>query len=162
MDSFTSAKPNRRLHFVPILEETFQPADEEFEIVLTGSWAKPNFLDRAGLLALLTFPLLACLVVLELAVVKDLGDRRLGIRRNLHQVKAAPARHCQGLLCRNYANLLTVFVNQANFADPDLIVDPGALGSGSRFRKSMVGGSQRQLLAPRRIASTNTSINASI
>jgi hypothetical protein len=79
-------------------------------------------LDREGLLLGLAFLLL--LFVAKLAPVEDTADRWIGGATNFDQVETLVAGAGAGLFDRDDAELGAVFVDQANGALADLVVDP--------------------------------------
>ncbi len=69
----------------------------------------------------------------KFAVILNPANRRYGIRGNLHQVQSALPRDLQGLKWRKYAELFSIFVNDANFTRANPIVDADKL-----FRRTLI------------------------
>src|SRR5204863_5329174 len=63
-------------------------------------------------------------LVSPLAVIKDLADRRVGLRSHLDQIEIEVTGDVERLGQRLDAELLTVRVDEADFTGPDAIVDP--------------------------------------
>lgn len=82
--------------------------------------------QRLGAFAVL-LQLLGALVIV-LTPVNYLGDWRIGIRRDLHQIQLALLRNSQRLLLAQYAELFAVFVNDSDSRCPNLIIQAGVFG----------------------------------
>ena len=82
------------------------------------------FEDRICLVPTSFFGLLG-LFVLELAVIHDLGDRRLGIGSNLNQVQISFLSQSDCNVNGNDANLFAVGANKTDLRDPDFVVCTG-------------------------------------
>jgi hypothetical protein len=67
------------------------------------------------------------LLVLELAEIHQLADRRARGGGNLHQVELSVARRFSCLLDGQDAELAPVLVDQSDFRYPDAVVDPELL-----------------------------------
>src|SRR5215475_3280717 len=78
--------------------------------------------DRLGLV-LARFPGLERGLVLELAVVHELGDRRPGHGRNLDQVEICLLGQPERVLNGNDSDLLAVRADEPDFRYPDALVD---------------------------------------
>ena len=76
------------------------------------------------LAALPGFPGLLGRLVLELPVVHDLADRRVGLRGHLHQIEIELLGHGQGLGERLDADLGPVRSDEPDFPGSDPVVDP--------------------------------------
>jgi len=63
------------------------------------------------------------LLVAEFAEVHDLADRRAFGRGNLDQVEIGLSGQLKCLACRDDAQLFPLHADQANGADPDLLID---------------------------------------
>jgi hypothetical protein len=99
-------------------------------------------LDRLLLLARLGGFLLR--LVLEAAVIEDLGDGRLGIRGDFDEIKTGLGGNLQRAVDRYIAVVGTLVVDQLNFADSDFLVDPRpVLG---RCRRGSVGSANGGIL----------------
>ncbi|GAB3585578.1 hypothetical protein GCM10027406_34160 [Leifsonia lichenia] len=64
-------------------------------------------------------------LVLELAVVHDLRDRRLGVGSNLNQIQVCFLRESEGDLDFDDADLLTAGADKSNFGDADTVIGTG-------------------------------------
>jgi len=67
-------------------------------------------------------------LVLELAVVEDLADGRVGVRRNLDEVEIELAGDVECLGQRLDAELRAVWSDESDFAGSDAVVDPRLVG----------------------------------
>ena len=92
-------------------------------VVLVHGDGELDFLDDDDLLLLLGGAFALFLLVEEAAVVLDAADGRNGVGRNFHQVEAALAGDLQSFKWRQDAELLAVFVDDADFAGANAIVD---------------------------------------
>ena len=70
------------------------------------------------------FPSLLRVLVLELAIVHKTADRRLSLRGYLDQIEVCLLGEIKRLLRTDDANLFTAWPNQANFRNPDSLVNP--------------------------------------
>ena len=70
-------------------------------------------------------------LVLELAVVHELADRRAGHRGDLDEVEVCLLRQPQRVADGDDADLLTVRTDQAHLVDADPVVDPGLSADGA-------------------------------
>jgi hypothetical protein len=77
------------------------------------------------------------LLILELADVHDLADGRHGSRGDFHQIHAGFFGQRQRLTNRDYAQLFSVFPDQANLGGGDLFVETlrFILSDGSNLQK---------------------------
>ena len=91
-------------------------------VVLVGLGADLDLLDLHDGMTLLGVLLLLLLLVLELAVVHDAADRRLGVGRDLDEVAANFLGHGNGLAALQYAQLLSFGADDAHLARPDHVV----------------------------------------
>ncbi|GIT81121.1 hypothetical protein LLS1_27900 [Leifsonia sp. LS1] len=64
-------------------------------------------------------------LVLELAVVHDLRDRRLGVRCNLDEVEVRLLREPDGDLDLDDTDLLSAGADESNFGDADTVIRTG-------------------------------------
>src|SRR5690606_17694437 len=81
------------------------------------------------------------LLVLELAVVHDLADRRAGVGGDLDEVEPGLVGQAHRLGRLDDADLLVVGADDADRADPDHVVDAGAPGSGLVAERWTIDGS---------------------
>ena len=70
-------------------------------------------------------------LVLELAVVHELADRRAGRRRDLDEVEVRLLGESQGVLDADDADLLAVGADEPDLGDADPVVDAGLGADGS-------------------------------
>ena len=105
-----------------VLQELAGPLDLDLDVVVAGLGPHADFLDLdlVGLLLAGAFLLL----VLELAVVHDLADRRPFVGRDLDEVETKLAGGFHGLAGRQDAEHGAVGANDADGRNADLFVDP--------------------------------------
>ncbi|BBX44652.1 hypothetical protein GCM10009641_56310 [Mycobacterium cookii] len=100
--------------------------------------------DDGLLLVLAGLALLLRRLVLELAVVHDLADRRFGVRGNFDKVEIGIRGDAKGVFDTHNAYLLTPWSDQADlryadaFIDTGLSADGASLGSLARLRRRTV------------------------
>jgi hypothetical protein len=99
--------------------------------VVVNGHRELHFLDHDDFLALAGGAITLFLFVEELAVVLNTADGRDGGGRNFHEVEAALASDLEGLKGRKDAELLAFFVDYADFARANAIVDADELFSGT-------------------------------
>ena len=92
-------------------------------VVLVDGDGELDFLDDDDFLLLARGPFALVFLVEEFAVVLNAADRRHGVGRDFHQIQAALAGNLQSFKGRKNAELLAVFVNDANFTRANPIVD---------------------------------------
>jgi hypothetical protein len=63
-----------------------------------------------------------------LAVIRDLANRGIRGRRNLHQIQALFLGHAQRLKWLHHAKLSTIFIDNPYFARPNSLIDPDPVG----------------------------------
>src|SRR5690554_94974 len=96
--NLTAPEPDSHLDLVAILQPAASVADLEREVVIGGLRPEADLLDLDLLLLAARLTLLLRLLILELAEVHDLADRRIGIRGDLNQVEASLFGAAQRLL----------------------------------------------------------------
>ena len=101
----------------------------ELVVVLVDLRAKLDLLDLDHLLVLPSGPRALLLLVLIAPEVHDSTDRRIGRGRNLDEVETLLARDRERLRRRHDAELLAVFVDDPDLANPDAFIDPRAIVS---------------------------------
>src|SRR5690606_30798963 len=140
---------------VSLFEEPPRVPRLEVEVVVLDPGTHLDFLQVDLMLLLASFPGLALLLVLELAVVHDPADRGPGHGSNLDEVETELFRSFEGILYGQEPLLLAVRIDDSHWADPDLLIDTRSLvdGSGSpsegnrkrrtRIRESVLSGPAR-------------------
>src|SRR5579872_95156 len=131
MAHFAAAEAQGDLHLVALLEVAVHGAGFDVVVVRVDVGAQPDLLDLDQLLPLARGALLLLLFELVLAVVEDLADRRVGVRRHLDQVEP---RLLGGLQCGgggHDALFFTLLIDQEHAGDTDIFIDARAvLGRG--------------------------------
>ena len=92
-------------------------------IVLVDGYREFDFLDGDNLLALACGTLALFLLVEKTAIILNPANRRDGSGRNFNQVKAAFASDAEGLEGLKDAKLFAIFVDDADFARANPVVD---------------------------------------
>src|SRR5690606_8703783 len=131
-----AAEHDRDLDLVPTLEEAHHVA--LLGLVVVGVDLRPELLllDRGELLVAAGLPGLLRALVLELAVVHELADRRAGLRRDLDEVELGLLRKAQGVLDAHDSDLFAVRSDQANLGNADAVVDARLCADGvSSYRR---------------------------
>ncbi len=123
MRHLAPAEAQRHFRLVAFLEKLHQLAELDLVVALVGAGPELDFLDLDLLLLELRLVRLFLLAVAELAVVHQLAHRRVGERRDLHQVHVLLLGHPQGFCDRHDAELVTVFRYQAHLRGGDFPVD---------------------------------------
>ena len=100
-------------------------------IVLIDLRAKLHFLGLGVALISAIRAFLLRGLVLELAVIHELGHRRACLRRNLHQIEVGISSQSECVLDGDDAHLLTVGSDQSDLGDADALVDAGFVADGS-------------------------------
>jgi hypothetical protein len=127
----TTTEHDRDLHLVPGLEEALDVALLGLVVVVVDLRPELLLLDLdVGLVP----PSLARLhrrLVLELAVVHELDDRRPGVGGHLDQVQVGLLGQPEGVLDADDAHLLAVGSDQPDLGNADAVVDAGFDADGS-------------------------------
>jgi hypothetical protein len=121
---FAPTEHHRHFDLVALLQELRGLPALRREIVIIDLGTNAHFLELDDVLVLARFALLAALFVPELAVIHQAANRRNRIRRDFHQIEPARASHFQSVASRDDPDLLTLFVDQANFSDADAFIHP--------------------------------------
>src|SRR5690606_34514181 len=116
------AEAQGHLDLVAILDEPDDVAKLDLVVTLVGPGAELHLLDLDDLLLRPRLVRSLLFLVLELAVVHDPADRRIGVRRDLHQVQTGFLGHAQGLARRDDADLLVVHSRQPYLRNMNLTV----------------------------------------
>ncbi len=93
------------------------------EIMVVNLEPEANFLELCIRLVTAGVTSLLSGFVLELAVIHELGNRRLGVGRNLDQVQTGFFGQSQGVFNTNDTDLFPSGSNEANLGDTDSLVD---------------------------------------
>src|SRR6478752_641655 len=92
--------------------------------MLFGLRTKLNFFDLDHRLLLFSKLFLFLFLILELAIINDLADGRLRIRRNLHEIQALFFSHLQSFIGRHNSYLIAFFINQADLRHSNSLIQP--------------------------------------
>ena len=131
MRHFTAAEAQGDLHLVAFVEEPFHGFHLGFVVVIVDARTQLDFLDLDHLLALARFGGFLLLRETELTVIKNLTDRRAGVRNDLNQVETRLFGVLQRFGYRGCAPILTFGIDKLNFADTDFPIGPGSFFLGT-------------------------------
>ncbi len=121
----------RGLHFVAVLQEADGLVAARLVVVVVDGDGELDFLDGDDLLALAGGAVGLFLLVEELAVILDAADGRDRGGRDFDQVEATFAGDLESFKRGKDAELLAVFVNDADFAGSDTLIDTDKLLRGT-------------------------------
>lgn len=120
MGQFTAAKDDGNLHLVFVDEKAAGLFDLEVQVVVPGLRAEADFLEFGvvgRLVGLLLF------LVLIFPKVHHPADGRALVGGDFHQVQPHVASPPQGLIDGNNSKLCSIFGNDSNRGNPNLVVD---------------------------------------
>ena len=123
-----AAMKNHGANFMAFSEEPKNLALANLKIVLRGCRTKLNFFELRTPTALSLLVSLLALLVKKLTVIRDLANRRIGGRRNFHQIEASFARHTQSLEGLHYTKLATFIINHPDFPSADSFINTNTVG----------------------------------
>src|SRR5215471_15103810 len=130
---FPAAKTKRDLNLVAFFEEPLDRAHLHVIVVIVDHRPQLDFFDLDDLLLLARLGRLLLRLILVLAEVENLADRRDRIWGDLYKIKPGLLRHGQSGVDFCDALVGAVFVDELNLADADLLVDARPLlGGGLR------------------------------
>ena len=113
---FTPAESDAELHLLAFLQPSGGTFDVELKVILVRFGTELNFLDGDLDLILLGFAFLAPLFILELPIIHDAADGRLGIRRHLDQIQPGIISPFLCIMDIHHADIGIGAVNQSDFA----------------------------------------------
>jgi hypothetical protein len=125
---FAPAMENHRANFVALPQEPDDLILANLIIVLRGGRTKFYFFQLRAATALALLVGLFILLVKKFAVIGDFANRRIGRRRNFHQIQSAFARHFNGFERLHDAKLTAFFIDDPDFTRPDTLVHASAIG----------------------------------
>ena len=128
---FSPAEQDGQLYLIAMIEELRGLAALGFQIVIVDLRTNPNFLELDDMLILARLTLLAALLIPELAVIHQAANRRHRVRSHFNKIKPALSRHFERITGRNDTDLVSFFVDQPDFANPDSFIDSRLNGSGN-------------------------------
>jgi hypothetical protein len=124
-------KPQRRLHLVAFLQKPDCLVAPRLEVVIVDRHGELHFLDDDHLLSLAGSAIALFFFVEEFPVILNAANGRNSRGRNFHQIKTALTGNLERLKRGEDAELLTVFVDHANFTGADTIVNTDELLRGT-------------------------------
>ncbi len=129
---FATAEPQGHFHLVTILKELDHVAHLDLVVMHIGARTEFYFLDFNGFLLFAGFGFPLLLFVFELAIIHDLTDGRIGIRRNLDEIKSGFSGHIHGSGGGYDPDIFTLCADQANFRCTDAFIDARSGVTGRR------------------------------
>jgi hypothetical protein len=125
---FAAAMKNHGAHFVAFTEKPYDLVLTNLKIVFRGSWTKLHLFQLRTTAALALFVRLFVLLILEFAVIGNLANRRIGRRRNFHQIQPPFARQAHRFKRLHDTQLPAFFVNHPDFPSAYPFVDADTVG----------------------------------
>jgi hypothetical protein len=122
MGSLAAAETHFNLYLVALFEEAPCRANADLQIVLVGTGAQADLLDFRDVLVLLCVTRTLALLEPESSQVRDATHRRIRGGCNFDQVEAGSLGAAKRLVNGDDTNLLTLFIDDANFWDADLAI----------------------------------------
>ena len=119
----TAPETQRNLHPVTLTDKLSGSIDLCVQIVCINVGGKTNLLNFHNLLFFLCFLVFSGLLILELAVIHNLTNRRLGRRRNLNQIHPRFLRKFHRFSGRHNAKLFSVCTDHPYFSVSDLLIN---------------------------------------
>ncbi|VWX63778.1 conserved hypothetical protein [Burkholderiales bacterium 8X] len=117
-----ATEPQRDLALVALFEEATDVAHLDVVVAIIGTGSELDFLDLDHLLLRLRLGGLLLLVVLELSVLDQSTDRRIGRRNNFNQIHVLLTRKTQGFGKTYHTQRLVLGPDQADFRGHDFPV----------------------------------------
>ena len=111
------------LDLVSAVQEAHNMALLDLEVMVVDLQTEANFLDFRGALVAARLTSLDLLVVLVLAVIDELGDRRLRVGRHLDEIEVRFLCQVQCDGSRDDSHLLAVRADQTHLGDANLVVN---------------------------------------
>ena len=122
MGGFTTAEAHFDLHFVAFFQETSRRPHANLQVMFVSARPQTDLLDLRDVLVLLGVTVAFVLFEPESAEVRDPADRRVGGRRDLDQIAARLLCASKRLIDGNNADLLALFVDNADLGGADLTI----------------------------------------
>src|SRR3984957_15625442 len=135
----TTLEAERRLYLVAFTQKTNSLILLGLVVMLVNGHGKLHFLDHDDFLLLARRAVALVLFVKELAVILNAAYRRLGGRRNFHQVQPSLAGNLQSFEGRQDSELFTVFVDDADFTRANSVI-----GADKRLGRTLIDGFLRK------------------
>ena len=127
MRHFAAAMENHGANFVTFAEKPNDLVLADLIIVFRGRRPELHFLELRTAAALALLVRLLVLLIKKLAVIGDLANRRIGRRRNFHQIQTPFACHTKRFIWLHHSELATLLINDPDFTRPNPLVDAGAI-----------------------------------
>lgn len=129
---FPASEKHVHLYFVTFLQEGARTSNLCIDVMRIRFRSYPDLLENDLMLLHLGLVFLLLLLILELAEVHDLADRRFCIRGDLYQVQVSFSCHGLGVIQGYDSDLFPVLINNSNFSRCYLIIDTVFLLDGYR------------------------------
>jgi len=114
------------LSLIPFLQKALGVPGLELEIMILSLRPKFDLFNLNNRLLLLRLPRLLTLFVAVFPIVHDPANRRLRLRRHLHQIERKLLGGLESLLNRQDAQLCTLRANHSYLFDPNPLVHPNS------------------------------------
>src|SRR3954453_22860470 len=150
MRHLAAAEAQRHLDLVALLEEPLHRAQFHLVIMIVDHGPVFQLLDLDDLLLFARFGGLLLFLIFVFAVVEDLDDRRRGVGRDLDQVESGFPRGGKRIRNGYGAFVGAVSIDQMDFADANLLIDPWAVLAGGLWCSHRATNGSRLLLLLRR------------
>src|SRR3954471_3370282 len=150
MRHLATAEAQRHLDLVALLEESLHRAQFYLVIMIVDHGPVLQLLDLDDLLLFARLGGFLLFLIFVFAVVEDLDDRRRGVGRDLDQVDSGFLRGGKRVRNGHGAFVGAVSVDQMDFADANLLVDPWAVLAGGFWCSHRATNGSRLLLLLRR------------
>jgi hypothetical protein len=123
MRHLPSAEQYGQFHFVAGIEKLGGLSAFRFQIVIVDLRTNSNFLQLDDVLVPARLTLLTALLISELAVVHESGDRRNCVGSDLDKIQPTFAGHLERFSRLHDPDLFAGLVDEANLPNPDPLID---------------------------------------
>jgi len=123
MRHLPAAKQHRELDLVPLTEKLARFGKFDVKVVRIDVRTHANFFEFTLLGVASVLLLFLVLLILPLAVVLDLAHRRVGHRRDFHQIQSRVPRALLRLVQGKHPKHAIIFIDQANRRSTNVVVD---------------------------------------
>jgi hypothetical protein len=119
---------NHRANFVAFPQKTQNLVLAYLIIVFRGIWPKFNFFQLRAAAALALFVRFFIRLIKIFAVIGNFANRRIGRRRDFHQIQALFLGHANRFKRLHYSKLAAFFIDNSDLARPDSLINTNAVG----------------------------------
>lgn len=140
MRHLTATEEDGEFHLIAGIEELGGLTAFGRQVMVVDLRPDPDLFQLNDMLIFTRLTLFTTLLVSELSIVHQTADGRRRIRRHLNEVEPPVPRHLERFIGRDDPDLRSLFIDQADFADPNAFVYASLDGSrNSMLRFSLVG-----------------------